>query len=368
MLTEGTSTRSTSTRGTSTEDTLAPLVAAVQANCDLADARHATELSLCTYLLQMREMYRWETGLALDRQPERAQVSRWIGKREGDWEQLIEAPTNGYARLAPTGHDPFDEAGVNASLAFRSAPLSRHEPDAATFTPLTYRAGIGRFGRAEFVLAEVERVESRDGLDVVIAGRELARGMNPPLAMLRDAQVLVRADVLRRWLWTHTEIPNRLGDGAQVEQLLPDAIELIIQHEIGERDAGLRLGPDWELMLEQITDRRTELLLRAVRDLLADCLVTIPWLTRLGGVQLLELWWASFEGMRRVLAPDLAAAIGTARRGNAQQLQVAAREGALQWQQVATALLAGWRAQGANGVTRRIASIDALTPLQITRN
>ena len=39
---------------------MAELVAAVQTNCDIADARHARDVSLCTYLLGMREFYRWE--------------------------------------------------------------------------------------------------------------------------------------------------------------------------------------------------------------------------------------------------------------------------------------------------------------------
>ena len=39
------------------------LVDAVQTNCDIADARHAADLPLCIYLLQMREFYRWEHGL-----------------------------------------------------------------------------------------------------------------------------------------------------------------------------------------------------------------------------------------------------------------------------------------------------------------
>ena len=37
-------------------------VAGVQANCDLADARHARDLTLCTYLLQMREKIRAACG------------------------------------------------------------------------------------------------------------------------------------------------------------------------------------------------------------------------------------------------------------------------------------------------------------------
>ena len=39
------------------------LIAAVQTNCHIADARHAADMTLCTYLLQMREFHRWERGL-----------------------------------------------------------------------------------------------------------------------------------------------------------------------------------------------------------------------------------------------------------------------------------------------------------------
>jgi len=41
------------------------LVEAVRRNCHIADARHAREMTLCTYLLEMREFYRWEAGIAL---------------------------------------------------------------------------------------------------------------------------------------------------------------------------------------------------------------------------------------------------------------------------------------------------------------
>lgn len=38
-----------------------PLVLdAVRRNCHIADARHAREATLCTYLLQMRDLYCWE--------------------------------------------------------------------------------------------------------------------------------------------------------------------------------------------------------------------------------------------------------------------------------------------------------------------
>ncbi len=33
---------------------------AVQTNCDIADARHARDMSMCNYLPAMRDFYRWE--------------------------------------------------------------------------------------------------------------------------------------------------------------------------------------------------------------------------------------------------------------------------------------------------------------------
>ena len=44
-------------------EALAGLAAAVQTNCHIADARHAADMTLCIYLLQMREFHRWERGL-----------------------------------------------------------------------------------------------------------------------------------------------------------------------------------------------------------------------------------------------------------------------------------------------------------------
>lgn len=40
------------------------LVQSVQRNCHVADARHAREMTLCNYLLEMREFYRWEHDAA----------------------------------------------------------------------------------------------------------------------------------------------------------------------------------------------------------------------------------------------------------------------------------------------------------------
>jgi len=44
-------------------DELAPTLAVVRTNCHISDARHATDYTLCIYLLKMREYYRWENDM-----------------------------------------------------------------------------------------------------------------------------------------------------------------------------------------------------------------------------------------------------------------------------------------------------------------
>ncbi|MCS6786726.1 MAG: hypothetical protein NZ524_06820, partial [Thiobacillaceae bacterium] len=44
---------------------LAALINAVQRNCDISDAQYAGDLTLCTFLLKMRELYRWEHDIPL---------------------------------------------------------------------------------------------------------------------------------------------------------------------------------------------------------------------------------------------------------------------------------------------------------------
>ena len=46
---------------------LPALTTVVQRNCDISDARHAGDYGLCTFLLKMREYYRWEHELPLTR-------------------------------------------------------------------------------------------------------------------------------------------------------------------------------------------------------------------------------------------------------------------------------------------------------------
>jgi hypothetical protein len=93
--------------------------------------------------------------------------------------------------------------------------------------------------------------------------------------------------------------------------------------------------------------RRTEIVLRAVRDLLADCLVTLPQLLARDARASLLFWYASFDGLRRQLAPELAEPFGAApERIDCAALAAAARTGAARWLEQARALCAAWQRGG----------------------
>ena len=67
---------------------LLPTLEAVRANCDIADARHATDYTLCVYLLKMREYFRWEKNLSFDQKLPHKELTEWLSCRESCWEAL----------------------------------------------------------------------------------------------------------------------------------------------------------------------------------------------------------------------------------------------------------------------------------------
>jgi len=329
---------------------IAELAAAVQANCDIVDARYARESGLCTYLLGMREYFRWSAGLELGAKVDPPAVGAWISEREQAWESLLDADSPELRRLPVGGQiDSFDDDLVNHHIARMG---------------LVYGAGIGRFDVPVFFLARRNACFEREGVRVTVAGAELARGYVATPAVSRGSNIVVRLDAFRRWLWTRAETaltrepgdPFRLsmafydrGDPVDrvVDRMARGEVESLILHELGELRAGAMLGPDWEQMLADLGDRRTEIVVRAVRDLLADCLVTLPVLLQRDAQASLCFWRSNFDGMRRALAPRLLSLRGgDAARGNPEKIADAVDDLAKHWADVSHGLLAAWRNGG----------------------
>ncbi len=343
----------------------ARLVQAVQTNCHIADARHAADLTLCTYLLQMREFYRWEQGLALAATLPREAIGSWIAERESLWQSLEEAelmplPVVGFHK----GLDPFDVATVNRQLQAHG---------------LVYGAGLVGSDRPVFFVAHLESRVERDGLQVLNLGREWARCLLAPPAVLARVDerptVLLRRESLARWCWEKFEAfslrPHpgtamhatvlAYGLDRGFEQALPrwleEQAEVMLLHEIGERQAGDWLGPAWAALRLSLASRRAELYARAVRDHLADLVVTLPTLLARDAQASLHMWFASYDGLREQLFPGLKRAYQAWRDGDGgAALQAAAQAGRLHFEALARSAL-GLHAQWGADASARIEAL-----------
>ncbi len=285
---------------------LETLRSAVQRNCHISDARHAGDDTLCVYLLRMREYYRWEQGHSFRATLPKRAVGDWLTAREQLWEQLEDAP---FEPVPVNGqrYDPFDTAAINAAVIPRG---------------LVYSGGIGRRAKPHFFLAHLERRERYNGFTVLISAREYARDLSAPPAMSLQDTIFVRRESLRRliwekveeWRWSRRDNPmgraiayydfERDPDGA-LEAMTGNEVETLILHEAGEVMVGHELGTDWEALLATLPRSRVEIVARAVRDLLADCLSTLPTLLKVLDPASLHFYFANLTGMRKELFPGL---------------------------------------------------------------
>jgi len=292
------------------------LIAAVQHNCDVADARHAGELSLCNYLLQMREFFRWQAGLPFEATLSRVAVGEWIAAREAHWDALQADDYRPIPGAAGAWLDPFDAGAVNAAVQ----PFG-----------LVYGAGRigGGSGRPVFFVADAYGHHHRAGLDVVQAGREWARGLAAPPAALAgggEGPILIRRESLARWGWQGVEA-HRLrpagssawhavvraygfdrGFDAALPGWLEDQVEIATLHELGEHDESRRRGGDWAGLRERLASRRGWLHATALRDHLADLNSTLPALLAREDTAPLHAWFSALDGVHAALFPRLASA------------------------------------------------------------
>lgn len=320
------------------------LIETVQVNCDIADARHARETTLCNYLLGMRELYRWEQELPLFQALPKDEVGAWLTQREARWDDLEEID---YRPLEVDGEQyaPFDSIAINRALM----PYG-----------LVYGGGYANWGNPNFFLAQLQRSEQRSGLTVLVSGCEYARGIAAPPAALNQDTVFLRTDAMRRWLWGRFEIwgvhkaDDALSaaldcygdDGAekQLERMAARESETLILHEVGESLAEPMLGLGWREMRASLNSRRAELLLRAVRDNLADCLSTLPELIKRGEPGSIHFYFANFDGIRRKLFPRLAEGYEYWRvNGDVAALVEAADAGRTHWHDEARRMLDAWK-------------------------
>lgn len=332
---------------------IAALARAVQANAHIADARHAADLPLCVFLLQMREYHRWEQGLGFDAPIDRAALGRWLAERERHWLTLEDAA---YAPLPWAGRafDPLDADALNRELLPRG---------------WAYTAACDHAGRPLFALARVHRTElaGAEAPALLECGRELARCLlAPPAALVGSRTIVLRREALARWLWERVELATlrptpgpwrTVVDGfglhdargfASAQSSLVEALMPMLEwHERGEHRVAQRLEPRWAAMRQALRQHPADAGVRAVRDLLADLETTLPALLDRGAAMALHGWFSALDGWREQLCSTLRAGYAAWCNGDeGRALRAQARDGARHFALLADELLALHRRDG----------------------
>jgi hypothetical protein len=312
---------------------LGQVVATVQNNCHISDAQYAGDYTLCIFLLKMREFYRWENQIPFTGALPREEVGRWMQERERLWEGM-ESSTFESLNLGNGQLDPFDADSINRTLVPQG---------------YVYSAGYGRFNKPHFFIGALQRQERRNGFTVYVSSCEYARDLVAPPAMMQNGTIYLRQESLRRYLWErieewrlnrNTEAMTRALAYYDVERDLDTSLdrmtevetESVVLHEVGEALAGEHLGEAWHAMLADLSRTKGEIMARAARDILADCLSTLPRLIELENNPALHFYFASFGGMRRYLFPEAMSAYRCwAENGNMEPLKQLTQDGTQRW-------------------------------------
>jgi hypothetical protein len=171
--------------------------------------------------------------------------------------------------------EPFDTNTINALL----------EP-----TGYYYGAGYAHGLKPTFFLAHLENKEHIDGTPVVVLGKELARDLLTIPALTQDHCVILRQDSARLHLWdkmfylkksarpalqfalANCGLDNENGDDLQqkLEAVSDVHRDNYIYHEIGEMRDTVFDPEEWREMIADYSQSPVELLVRSVKDLLAD--------------------------------------------------------------------------------------------------
>jgi hypothetical protein len=256
---------------------LTPFIHDIQHNCDISDARDHGIYSMCTMVLKLRNLYKWENGLQPWQEPEPADLLDWIDVKENYW-----------ATIAGESFRPLSAGGK------MMAPLDLEEINGALHNDtLLYGAGYGRSMKAVFFLADKIEERSGYGRPVIILGRERAREMASPFAMVQDGHIIIRRESLRFFFWDqiqelHSSCRTSLRHALQCYGVFKDGIldrellqasldtivdremDLIIYHEVGETGQDAFKSATLQTIVGHFPGTVIEFVSRTVKDILAD--------------------------------------------------------------------------------------------------
>lgn len=290
----------------------------IQHNCNISDARDHGIYTMCTMVLKLRNLYKWEKGLEPWQEAEPVELLDWIEAKENYWETIAKEP---YRHLDINGcvYLPDDSTGINANFSEKQ---------------MVYGAGYGRSMKAVFFLAEKIEQRTAAGFPVFILGKERAKEMASPFAMAQDGVIFIKKESLRFFLWDYIQelrsscrssfrhalqLYGLLEDGQLHQQKFKDTLDdivdaelnLFIYHEVGELLQTTFDSSVLQKIVSRFPGSAYELVSRSIKDILAD--------THPGGLLAhlirekletsLSFYVGFLDGLRKELCPEIIEAL-----------------------------------------------------------
>lgn len=296
----------------------ASLLQTIKHNCDISDARDNGIYSICTLVLKLRNFYKWEHGLEPWHEPDSPVLLDWIAAKEEYWETI-----NSESFLPITIHDenidPFLLPVINKFLA-----ADNH----------VYGAGYGRSMKAIFFMAEILEKRLVENCPTFVLGKEKARELSSPFAMLQDGVIYIRKEPMRFFFWDQIQEINpscrvamqqALGayglmrDGCNLhrdkliavfDEIVENELDIFIYHEVGESQENVLNSTVLKNIIAAYPASALELLARAVKDILADTHPKglLSHIIMKEKKSSLGFYMSFLDGMRKLLCPELNAA------------------------------------------------------------
>ncbi len=289
------------------------LVTNIQHNCHISDAKDHGIYSMCTMVLKLRNLYKWEHTLEPWEEPETADLLDWIEAKETFWETISE--------------ESFKPLYINGQV------LSSSDATAINTTLVKegriYGAGYGRSMKAVFYLADILEQKVVEGCPVIISGKELAKEMASPFAMSQEKVIYIRKEPLRFFLWDYIQELrsscrislrhaldyyglledkklNQERFKERLDHIVNKEMNLFVYHEVGEILETTFDSQTLQMLIAHYPGSVIEFVARALKDILADTHPkgVLSYIFREKRESSLSLYIGLLDGLRKKLFPE----------------------------------------------------------------
>jgi hypothetical protein len=291
------------------------LIEAVRKNCIISDAKDNGIYSMCMLFMRLRNLFKWENGIAPWDEVDPPLLLDWIARKEDEWDNLS---TRDFLPVPCGKHttDPLDVHQINKLVS----PLN-----------LCYGAGLGKSLKAVFFLAHIVEHRTECGCRVTVLGKEEAKELDSPFALIQDDTILFRTEPYRYFLWDRvmdTDASNKIAlqQALNAYGLLDNCGKIniekfkdnfdhivqrdmvpIIRHEVGEfMDTTFAEGTVHTLV-SSFPGTVVELLARSTKDALADLHDEgmLGWIIKKRRKSSLGFYVTFVDGFRKILVPEI---------------------------------------------------------------